>query len=316
MRCPEVCILAKNVQILAKLSIEKVFFMQQKKLLLGAHMSIAGGFQNAFIKGQEIGCTAISIFTKSNRQWLAKPLLEEQVQIFKESFSASTIQAVVAHAAYLINIGAANPETHKKSIESLQQELERTTQLGIPLVFHPGSYTNETIEICLEKIIAGCNTIFAAVPGNSMLLIESMAGQGSTVGFTIEQLATLFQGLKSTNRIGFCIDTCHIFAAGYDISTKTGYDQFFDEFDRQVGIEHIHAFHVNDSLKHSGSKIDRHRHIGQGVMGLEPFKLLMNDERFIAIPKILETPVDSYLEYKPDLEILKGLLTVKHQKLP
>lgn len=289
--------------------------MQQKKILLGAHMSIAGGFAQAFARGEEIGCTAISIFTKSNRQWHAKPLEHEQIQEFKNSFDNSSIRAVVAHAAYLINIGAANPETHKKSIESLQQELERTTQLGIPLVFHPGSHTSETIEKCLEKIIEGCHTIFSAVPGKSMLLIESMAGQGSTVGFTIEQLAVLHKALKTTKRIGFCIDTCHIFAAGYDISTKKGYEEFFDEFDRQIGIAHIKAFHVNDSLKAAGSKVDRHSHIGKGAIGLEPFKLLMNDERFFDIPKVLETPVDSYLEYKPDLELLEGLLTAKNRAL-
>ncbi len=285
--------------------------LKTKVSLLGAHLSIAGGFYKAILKGEEIGCTAIAVFTKSNRQWDAKPLTEESIALFKETQAGSPVQMVVSHAGYLINLGAASQQAYKKSINSLQQELERCEQLGIPyLVFHPGTF-GTSLNTSLEQVSYAINLILEAIPGHSMFAIETMSGQGNSMCATLEQLAFIYSKIKHKTRVGFCVDTCHIFAAGYDIRTSRGYHAFFEKFDYLLGLDKLKVFHLNDSKKPLDSKLDRHEFIGKGAIGLEFFELLMNDKRFISVPKILEVPIDdnNYHQYEPDLLLLKSLMS-------
>jgi deoxyribonuclease-4 len=287
--------------------------MQKKfNISLGAHMSIMGGFYKAILRGEEIGCTAIALFTKSNRQWQAKPLTQEGITLFKETYAKSTVRSIVAHAGYLINLGCLDQKTYKASIDSLKEELDRCEKLSIPsLVFHPGTYNPKvSLNHCLELVAHGINTILDAIAGESSLVIETMSGQGNSLGSQLEQLEYIYKLISSKNkkRVGFCVDTCHIFTAGYDIRTSAGYEQFFTKFDYLLGIEKIKVFHLNDSKRPFGSKLDRHEFIGKGHIGLEPFKILMNDSRFIAVPKILEVPIDTYYDYIPDLTLLKSFI--------
>jgi deoxyribonuclease-4 len=280
----------------------------EKQQLLGAHMSITQGFAKAVTDGQSIGCTAIQIFTHSNRQWHMKPLEQDAIDRFKKAQIPSTIKSVMVHASYLINIGSSNHELRAKSVKALIEELHRCEQLGIPLlVLHPGSAGDESEEKCMALIAQGLDEVIMANPGHSMVLLENSAGQGSVVGYTFEQLATIRKLSHHKARIGFCFDTCHAFAAGYDLSNKITYKETWNHFDKVLGLEHLKAIHVNDSKKALGSRVDRHDDIGQGLMGIESFSLLINDPRFSNIPKILETPSNSILDYKRNLDLLKSL---------
>lgn len=265
--------------------------MTKNKLLLGAHLSIAGGYEQAIIKGEEIGCTALQIFTKSSRQWAAKPITPEQASLFKTTLNASSCNTVMSHASYLINIGTADNELRQKSIVALQEELNRCTTLGIPyLVLHPGTSTQSTVEESLHNASQALTEVLTNNTGNTMILLENTAGQGSSLGSTFEQLAIIAKNISPRSRIGFCFDTCHAFAAGYSFTTQQQFTEMWDKFDDLLGLQHLKAFHCNDSAKELGSKVDRHAHIGKGKIGIEAFVLLMNDPRFFDIPKILETP--------------------------
>lgn len=265
--------------------------MTKKKLLLGAHQSIAGGYEQAIIKADEIGCSALQIFTKSGRQWAAKPITTEQALLFKDTFNSSSCNVVVAHASYLINIASADDALRQKSILALKEELHRCHALGIPyLVLHPGNFTRSTLEESLYIAHQSLSIALEQDKGHTMILLENTAGQGSSIGFTFEQLASITQDVTPRNRIGFCFDTCHGFAAGYSFSTKQRYEDMWNKFDALIGLHHIKTFHCNDSAKGLGSRVDRHAHIGEGAIGIEAFRLLMNDSRFFDIPKILETP--------------------------
>jgi len=292
--------------------------MQKKhQLLLGAHMSITGGFEKALERGESIGCSVIQIFTKSNRQWRAKPLTSESIKTFKNAFKKSPIQLVVAHASYLINIGSDKPEINKKSIEALKIELQRCEMLGIPyLILHPGSCGTLSEKECIEKIAENLNHVLHSVPGDSMILLETMAGQGSNMGYRFEQLKEIYTRIKNKKRVGFCFDTCHTFAAGYGLKTPNEYNALWKEFDTILGLEKLKAIHINDSKRKQGSQVDRHEHIGKGKLGLEPFKLLFNDPRFFDIPKILETPKEKDL--KDDiinLKTIRNLLSPETKKI-
>lgn len=287
---------------------------KQSTLLFGAHMSTAGGFEKAIERGQSIHCTAIQIFTKSNRQWACKPITPQEAELFRATVHASSIdyKNIIVHAAYLINIGSPDADSQKKSIASLIIELERCEALGIPyLVLHPGSHTGSGIEACLERIAKNLDVVFETFKGNTMVLLENMAGQGSVACATFEQLASTREKSHYKNKIGFCFDTCHAFAAGYDMRTQTTYDQLWQEYDSIIGLKNLKAMHINDSKKELASKIDRHEEIGDGKLGLEPFKLLFNDPRFFDIPKILETPYDDLADYSKNMHTIKGLLTQK-----
>lgn len=288
----------------------------QRSLLLGAHMSIEGGFDQAIKRGESIECTTIQIFTKSNRQWHAPTITDEQAQSFKQAHQNSSIGPLVAHGTYLINIGSADKELSSKSTHAVITELERCHKLGIHyLVLHPGSSVNSTQEECLERISDNLNYIFSKSTSNTMLLLENMAGQGSVVCYTFEQLKTIYDRLKFKSRVGYCFDTCHAFAAGYDFTTSASYETMWQKFDAILGIKNLKVIHINDSKKELGSRVDRHEEIGKGQLGLEAFSLLFNDERFFDIPKILETPNDDLADYAHNMAIIRRLVNPTNKKL-
>lgn len=289
---------------------------EEPKLLLGAHLSVAGGFENALYDGQKIGCTAVQIFTHSNRQWYIKSITQDEVDRFEVAKKKTGITCLVVHASYLINLASAKEEQRALSLKTLVKELERCEQLGITyLVLHPGSYVDGTEDAGVHHLILGLTAALEQVPGTTMVLLENMAGQGSSIGRRLEQLALIRNQIRHKERVGICIDTCHLFAAGYDLGTPEGYVIFWKEFDTIIGIEHLRAIHLNDSKNICGSHVDRHAHIGEGKMGIGTFELLMNDPRFFAIPKILETPKEKDLAGDvKNLAILKGLLTDASRK--
>lgn len=278
------------------------------RLLYGAHMSIEGGLEKAIFSGQSIGCTTIQLFTKSNRQWTASELTDDEVLLFKNSIRMSNINPIIAHTAYLINIGSPKKDIEDKSIKALIQELERCDRLTIPfLVLHPGAHLGTNEQSCLDRIISNINTIFDVSPGNSTLLLELMSGQGSTVCSTFEQLAYIYNNVKNKKRLGICLDTAHAWAAGYDFSTPKKYTEFWKKFNDKIDIHTLKALHINDSKVPLGSRIDRHETIGKGYIGIQAFSLIMNDEKLAAIPKILETPKKSLADDVYNLGILKEL---------
>ena len=282
-----------------------------QKILLGAHMSIAGGVHTAVDRATSIGCTALQVFTKNNNQWSGKPFTEEDIAAYKKKISAAGIAPVVSHDSYLINLCAAKPDILEKSRAAFIDELKRCELLGIPLLnFHPGSHVGAGEEEGIKKI---CESLNIAHDGTKDFqvksVLEATAGQGTNLGYSFEQLRAIIDGVDHPERMAVCIDTCHIFAAGYDIGTEKGYEETFTLFDEIVGLDRLVAFHVNDSKKGLGSHVDRHEHIGKGAIGLTGFKLLMNDERFMHIPKILETPKsDDLHEDVENMNVLKGLI--------
>lgn len=289
---------------------------KQHRLLLGAHMSIAQGFDQAIAQAVTLGCTTLQLFTKSNRQWYAKELNRVEVQTFNDAQKQSPIIDIVAHASYLINLGSPDEQTRTKSIAALLIELERCSVLSIPyLVVHPGSHVKTDQTVCLGIITQSLNAILDQYHGDTMVLLETMSGQGSTMCYTLEQLSWILEHIADKKSIGVCVDTCHIFAAGYDISTEQGYGSFWQQYDKVVGLSTLKAIHLNDSKKSCGSRVDRHEHIGQGIIGIEAFTLLMNDKRFFDVPKILETPLDEKGDFSMNLKTLKGLLSKETKEL-
>lgn len=286
--------------------------MKEKTILVGAHMSIAGGFSQAIERGLSIGCTCIQVFTKNNRQWNAKPLKkDETIAFYQAQKNNPAMRSVVAHASYLINIGSSKKEIKDKSVKSLIIELERCDALGIPfLVLHPGVAQENTQEKCIEQIASSVNNIFTEHSYKTKLLFENTAGQGNAVCYSFEQLALLLSKIKKKNKVGICFDTCHAFAAGYDFTTEKNYEHMWQEFDKIIGINTLHTIHMNDSKKTCGSRVDRHEHIGKGLIGLDAFRYIMNDKRFLNIPKILETPKDddSLKNDKKNIDVLKSLV--------
>jgi deoxyribonuclease-4 len=275
-------------------------------VLLGAHMSVAGGYYKALERGSSIECTAIQLFTKSNRQWYAKKITPEEALRFQHVQEKLNMY-VVAHASYLINLGSDDTATEKRSVKALFDELERCDALAIPyLVLHPGSGKDKIR--CIEKIVGNLNAIFSTYTGSTMLLLENMAGQGNTIGNDFETLALIRNSMDSKKHIGFCFDTCHAFAAGYDFRDATAYNKLWHHYDDVIGIQHLKAIHLNDSKKQLGSHVDRHENIGKGAIGLEAFGLIMHDKKLAKIPKILETPKDSLEDDQRNMNILYDLL--------
>jgi len=283
---------------------------KKSSILLGAHMSIAGGMYLAIERGESIGCTAIQIFTKSNRQWKAKIIQEEEILLFKEKWANSFIQSIIAHATYLINIGSSDPNIVKNSIECLILELNRCVLLDIPyLVFHPGSRGTLDEKKCLTQISKNLDKVLDKCPNKkTMLLIETMAGQGSTIGHTFEQIAQIIKHSKHKKQLGVCFDTCHAFAAGYLFNSKETYKNLWKNFDNIIGLNKLKAIHINDSKMSLGSKIDRHVDIGKGQLGLDSFQLLLKDPQFKDIPKILETPKESLDDDLKNMQTLYKLI--------
>ncbi len=282
-----------------------------RELLVGAHMSIAGGIHLAFDRAQLAGCRTLQIFLKNSNQWRAKTLTHQDQALFSEAQARSGIEPVLAHGSYLINLATPDRALHKKSLEAFIEELERANWLGVPaVILHPGAHKGSGEAAGIAAVAEGLNEAFERVPPPVTVLLENTAGQGSSLGHSFEQLCAILERVRAADRVGFCLDTCHLFAAGYDISTSAGYRRTMRTLDRLIGKEKIRAFHVNDSRKPLGSRVDRHTHIGQGCIGLEAFRCLINDRSFRAVPKILETPKGEDLEFdRMNLRTLRGLLS-------
>ncbi len=278
--------------------------------LLGAHVSTAGGVDKAVERALGIGCTAMQIFVKNNMQWFAaSPFPEKEVETFRATVGA--LRSVFGHSGYMINLSAANPDFLEKSRRALREELERADQLGLPfLVLHPGAHLGAGVENGIGKVVESLDAVFAAIPEvQTKVALETTAGQGSCLGCEFEHLAAILGAVREPERLCVCIDTAHLFAAGYDISTEKGVKKTFADFDRIVGRERLAALHLNDSKTALGSRVDRHEHIGKGKIGLEAFRYIMTAPRFKNVPKVLETPKGK--EMKEDVEnmaVLRGLM--------
>lgn len=278
---------------------------------LGAHMSIAGSLVQALERGESLGCETIQIFTKNNNQWRARRLTDKETSDFRQKLHAGQIRIAFAHDSYLINLASPDPRLLEQSRLAFVEELERAQELGLRyLVLHPGAYLESGEEEGIRQVSRSFDWIFEKTPSLTVeVLIETTAGQGTSLGFRFEEIRAILERVKESRRLGVCIDTCHVFAAGYDLRTEKGYHETFKTFDRIVGIERIKAFHLNDSKKPLGSRVDRHEHIGKGFLGLEPFRLLLNDPRFKKHPMVLETPKGKDDSWdRENLRILKNLL--------
>ncbi len=285
--------------------------MAKGKLLIGAHMSISGGVFNSLLFGEELGCTTIQIFTKNNNQWKAKEITPEDVKKFFDNQKKTEISPVVGHTGYLINLASPKENVYNQSRESILVELKRAELLGLPyLVMHPGSHLGSGEKDGIKKIARSIDWLHRKTKGFKVkILLETTAGQGSAIGYRFDHLAEIIEWVKDSKRLGVCYDTCHTFAAGYDIRTKGAYEATFKEFDKVVGLSRLKVIHVNDSLKDLGSRVDRHQHIGEGKIGLAGFRLLMNDKRWEKIPKILETPKEGKTARDiKNLSLLKSLV--------
>ena len=274
-------------------------------------MSIAGGIENAFYAGASIGCTAIQFFSHSNRQWTIKNLSPESIEAVEKAKKATHIDHATVHASYLINLGSASSATVKKSKEALIKELHHCSLLSIPLlVLHPGAGTASK-KAGLRQVAEVINEIFEETKDETMIALELMAGQGTSLGSSFDELAEIRQLIHHKKRIGFCIDTCHLWAAGYDFSSEKKYHEVWKDFNATLGYEHLKVIHLNDSKKGLNSHVDRHADIGEGTIGIEAFRLLMNDSHLASIPKILETPSKTLPGYAHNMKILLDLIHKK-----
>lgn len=283
--------------------------------LLGAHMSIAGGYYKAVEAAADCGMDCVQIFTKNNNQWRAKPITEDDVRLFRDALETHGIQKPCSHASYLINLASPNPELWEKSVEAFAIELERAEQLGLlGVVVHPGSFVSSSEQEGLQKIADALNEIHSRLPElNVQTWLETTAGQGTNLGHRFEHLAWIIDHVDEAERLGVCVDTCHLFAAGYPLKTLEEYRQTMKSFDEIVGLGLIRAFHLNDSKKEFGSRVDRHEHIGKGFLGLEPFRHLLNDQHFSRLPMYLETPKEEGTrEMDPvNMRVLRSLESTK-----
>ncbi|MCL4549731.1 MAG: deoxyribonuclease IV [Bacteroidetes bacterium] len=280
------------------------------KHLLGAHVFVAGGVDSAIDNGEGLGFTAIQLFTKNNNRWFSKDLTEKEINAFKEKKSNSNIKAIVSHDSYLINLCAKDPENLEKSRKSFLDELKRCELLEIPyLNFHPGSHGGQGEEEGLKIIAESLNITHEQTKGYKVKsMLEATAGQGNALGYRFEQLKKIIDMVDEKERMCVCIDTAHIFAAGYNIKDPKEYKKVIKEFDDIIGLDLLNCIHMNDSKKELGSRVDRHDHIGKGFIGKEGFTNIMNDKKLEKVPKILETPKGK--EQKEDLENIKMLLSL------
>lgn len=281
---------------------------------MGAHMSIAGGVDKALLEGKKVDCDAIQIFTKSSRQWAAHPYTKEEIENFARNQKEAAIVIVVAHDSYLLNLGSPDAGLRKRSVRGFIDEMERCEILKIPyLIAHPGAHVGAGEEAGIKTIARSLDDIHAACKRyNVRVALEITAGQGSNLGYRFDQIRKMIDATKESDRLKVCFDTEHAFAAGYDLRTRQGYDRTFGEFDETIGLERIAAFHLNDSKKAFHSRVDRHEHIGKGHIGVEAFRLLMNDRRFWGLPMCLETPKGPDLkEDKENLTLLRSLIEGK-----
>lgn len=270
-------------------------------------MPTTGGLPKALYSGKAIGCTAIQIFTASPRQWRQPPLQQAVRDAFVKGQQETGISMVVSHAAYLINLAAPDEKVWTQSYEAFLGELQRCAQLGVPYaVLHMGSHLGQGEEAGLKRLIEAFRRLVKEMPDGVGIAMETMAGQGSALCSRFEHFARILEAVPD-ERLVICADTCHLFAAGYELRTPAGYEATFREFDRLVGLERLKVWHLNDSKKPLGSRVDRHEHIGHGELGVEAFRLLMNDPRFAHLPMLLETPETE--RFEDDLNCLRGLIT-------
>lgn len=263
---------------------------------IGAHVSASGGVENAPLNAREIGASAFALFTKNQRQWVAKPLTPESIAAFKDRCREAGYapHQILPHDSYLINLGNPDPEPLEKSRAAFLDEMQRCEQLGLDrLNFHPGGHLNKTSdENCMQLIADSINQVLDQTRGVTAV-IENTAGQGSHLGYTFEQIARIIELVGDQTRVGVCIDTCHAFTAGYDLRTREGFEETFDRFGKVIGFQYLKGMHLNDSKKDLGTRVDRHDSLGKGFLGLDPFRWIMADPRFNGIPLVLETPDDS-----------------------
>jgi deoxyribonuclease IV len=297
---------ARKAHALTRLDLSAIRF-PQSEILLGAHMSIAGGAHRAIERSRSIKCTAMQIFVKNNMQWFARPLQREEISAFLDHVQRAELHFAFAHANYLINLATSNPQFHANSLRALSEELVRADQLELPfLVLHPGAHLGAGEEAGLAKIVESIDHILAGLPKTrTRIALETTAGQGSCLGHRFEHLAHIIAKVREPERLCVCLDTAHVFAAGYDLGTEKSTRKMFTEFDRTIGLDRLAALHLNDSKTARGSRVDRHEHIGKGQIGLEAFRCIMRDRRFRKIPKVLETPKGK--ELKEDVENMQTL---------
>lgn len=296
-------------------NVENTMKYSKGPLLLGAHFSISKGLQNALYETAKYECTALQIFTKNSSTWKERTLTLEEINRFDKAREQTGITAIASHTSYLINLATPERKKHAMSCNALKQELIRSSSLNIPfVVLHPGAHLGTGKETGVEKVALSINDIFAQTPDIQIrLLLETTAGQGSALGHTFDQLASIMEKIENQNRIGICLDTSHVFAAGYDIRKPESYRKTTDAFDEIIGFENLYVIHLNDSKKKLGSRVDRHEHIGEGYIGIKAFELLMNDMRFWNVPKIIETPKqkDDPDMDKMNLKRLRSLVLIK-----
>lgn len=275
---------------------------------VGAHMSISGGVENCVINGHEAGCEVVQLFTKSNRRWAASELHDEDRSALLDEQEQTGVQAVMVHMAYLVNLASPKDEQFEKSYNGFIQEIERAEFLDIPYIcFHPGSHTGQGEEDALEQVAeAVTDALDESDTEDVRVLIEGMAGQGTSVGYQFEHLAFLLEEIEPTDRVGVCLDTAHLHAAGYSLDPDEGYEQTMNEFETVVGMQNLFAWHLNDTDEDLGSEVDRHQHIGEGQIGREAFRTLVSDGRFRDLPGVIETPKENDWDRK-NISLLKKL---------
>ena len=280
---------------------------------IGAHMSIAGGLHLALERGREVGCGAVQIFLKNQRQWAANALGAEDVQMFRATRRRTCIRHCFAHSSYLLNLASPDPAAWAQSVSAFTDELERAEALELScVVIHPGSHMGAGLEVGLRRVTAALDETLGRTAGYRVkVALENTAGGGNSLGRTFGELATLIDRAARPERLGVCVDTCHLFAAGYDLRTETGYRRAMTECETTVGRRRVLAFHLNDARARLGSGLDRHEHIGRGFLGLRAFRSLMNDRRFTRVPKVLETPK----EPEPTAD-LRNLATLRKLRRP
>ena len=282
---------------------------------LGAHVPITGGVFNAPTHGRAIGAEAIQIFTRNQMQWACRPLREEESARFREALAASGIRRVLTHGSYLMNLASPNPDFLARSRACLVTEMERCHQLGIPhVVLHPGAHMGQGEDAGLRAIARSLDHVLERTEGlDVMPLLEVTAGQGSTLGYRFEHLAAIFDRLRVPDRVGVCLDTCHLYAAGYDLATPAGYERTMRAFGRRVGFGRLHAVHLNDSRREKGSRVDRHARAGEGLLGLDTFARLVNDPRLCGLPLVVETP-GPLAEWKKEIARIRALVRPRRRR--
>ena len=284
--------------------------------LLGAHMSVAGGIYKAAEESEAHLCQTVQVFTKNASQWKGKPLSQEDIDNFRRAARKANLKHNLSHNSYLINLASPDDEMFAKSIEAFVDEMQRAEQLELDyLVAHPGSHLKTGEEAGISRIANGLDEIHRRCPDfKVMILLEITAGQGTNLGCKFEHMAGILKLSKHAEKLGICFDTCHAFAAGYPLFPKADYDATWQEFDTLIGIKKLKAFHLNDSKKGLGSRVDRHEHIGKGALGIEPFRLILNDPRFASLPMVLETPKEEGDNHDMDgvnLTVLRNLISAR-----